>query len=149
MEKAYFPLFVDISEKSILVVGGGKIAARRANTLLAFAEKITVIAPALEEELELAVKQGRIKWIRRKWEESDIAGQDLVLAVTDDREVNDQIWKLCRGPGILVNVADDKDKCDFFFPGIIRQDDVVIGISSGGKAPGLVKKIREKLAVLM
>ena len=115
----YFPMFVDISTKRILVIGGGKIAARRVRTLLKFAEHIEVTAPEI--------------WA------------DIVLTATDDRELNQKIVSACRMRKILVNTADDKSLCDFFFPAVTEKDGVVIGMNSGGKSPKTVRKVREYL----
>ena len=140
MEKAYFPMFVDISEKEILVVGGGKIAARRIRTLLDFTVHITVITPALDEKLRQYADLEKFRWVQRKYRESDITGSDkpdIVLAATGD--VNAEIGRLCRSLGICVNVADKKEMCDFYFPSIVKTEEVVIGINSGGANPGATK----------
>jgi siroheme synthase-like protein len=87
----------------------------------------------------------------REYEKGDIAGADMVLAATDDRQLNHSIADECRvlerekGRRILFNTADDKDLCDFYFPSVITRDDIVIGINSGGRSPGKVKQVREKL----
>ena len=148
MEKAYFPMFVDISEKEILVVGGGKIAARRIRTLLDFTVHITVITPALDEKLRQYADLEKFRWVQRKYRESDITGSDkpdIVLAATGDTEVNAEIGRLCRSLGICVNVADKKEMCDFYFPSIVKTEEVVIGINSGGANPGATKRPREKI----
>ena len=148
MEKAYFPMFVDISETEILVVGGGKIAARRIRTLLDFTVHITVITPALDEKLRQYADLEKFRWVQRKYRESDITGSDkpdIVLAATGDTEVNAEIGRLCRSLGICVNVADKKEMCDFYFPSIVKTEEVVIGINSGGANPGATKRTREKI----
>ena len=148
MEKAYFPMFVDISEKEILVVGGVKIAARRIRTLLDFTVHITVITPALDEKLRQYADLEKFRWVQRKYRESDITGSDkpdIVLAATGDTEVNAEIGRLCRSLGICVNVADKKEMCDFYFPSIVKTEEVVIGINSGGANPGATKRTREKI----
>ena len=148
MEKAYFPMFVDISEKEILVVGGGKIAARRIRTLLDFTVHITVITPALDEKLRQYADLEKFRWVQRKYRESDITGSDkpdIVLAATGDTEVNAEIGRLCRSLGICVNVADKKEMCDFYFPSIVKTEEGVIGINSGGANPGATKRTREKI----
>lgn len=148
---AYFPMFVDISGMKIVVIGGGNIAARRIRTLLQFASDITVISPEAMEAVRQLEAQGRIRWIPRGYRTEDIQGADMVLAATNDKPLNEQIVRDCReaeqhrGRKILVNAASDKALCDFYFPSIIKQDDIVIGINSGGKDPGKVKAVRERL----
>ena len=148
MEKAYFPMFIDLSEKEILIVGGGKIASRRVTTLLDFASHITVIAPEIENQLQEYVNVEKIGWIPRKYQRSDIPEHiraDIVLAATDDAKVNAEIGRLCREQGICVNVADKKEMCDFYFPSIVKTEDVVIGIKSGGENPVATKKVRKRI----
>lgn len=151
MEKAYFPMFVDISEMKIIVVGGGMIATRRIKTLLQFASDITVIAPDVTDSLKLLETEGKICLLHREYQEGDILDADMVLAATDDKELNQKIAQECRkkepesGKRILLSVASDRELCDFYFPSVIKQDDIVVGINSGGKDPGKVKRVREKI----
>ena len=87
-EKIYFPIFIDLSEKHIVVVGAGKIASRRVRTLLEFAGKITVVAPEISEEILAMAGKGPVQLKRRAFEEADLDGADMVLAITDDKELN-------------------------------------------------------------
>ena len=151
MEKAYFPLFVDLSEKKIIIVGGGKIAARRAAVLTRFASDITVIAPEFSEAMENLAAEQKVRCKRRMYKAGDISSADLVLAATNDRALNRRIAGECRelerscSRRILLSVADDRSLCDFYFPSVIQKDEIVIGINSGGSDPGKVKKFREEL----
>ncbi len=148
-EKYYFPIFVDLSEKHIVVVGAGKIAARRIRTLLEFAGKITVIAPEIEEAILALAGKGPVQLKRRVFEESDLDGADMVLAITDDKELNTTIGTLCREKGIPVNTSHDKTLCDFYFPGVVQKENVVVGVTASGKdhaqARAVTEKIRETL----
>jgi len=101
MKKPYFPLFIDISQKSIVVVGGGRIAERRVKTLLQFAEDIRVISPKLTEELRCLAESRRIEWIQKRYIPGQLAGAFFVLAATDDAACNEQIVTDCRKLGIL------------------------------------------------
>ena len=151
MEKAYFPMFVDISEMKIVAVGGGKIASRRVAVLTQFAGNITVIAPETTESLKELESAGKIHCVRRGYKEADIREADMVLAATNDKQLNHRILTDCRGVEqrrgrkILINVADDRSLCDFYFPSVITRDEIVIGINSSGNNPGKVKQLREKL----
>ena len=133
----YFPLFVDISEKKILVAGAGKIAARRVETLLPFAGSI--------KKWE---REGKICCERRPFVESDLEGADIVLAATDREEINTRIWEACKRKGIPVNTADKKERCDFYFPSIVKKDNLVIGINSSGTQPEKVREMRKKIEKL-
>lgn len=145
MKHSYFPLYVDISDKNILVAGAGKIALRRIQTLIKFETDITVTAPEIcPEILDLSVN-GKLKVIQREFETGDLAGRDIVLACTDSAGANREIVSECRKRGILVNTADNKELCDFYFPSVIVKDEVVIGINAGGKNHSVVKETREYL----
>lgn len=175
-KKPYFPLFVDLSEKDILFVGGGSIAARRILVLQPFVGKITVVAPDADERIaalaggdktevliadertaeapeeenaEALPEDGSITWIRRAFEETDLEGRDMVFAVTDDRELNARIAAMCREKGILVNVSSDKNLCDFYFPGIVQQGETVIGVSASGKDHAKARTVRERIQTIL
>lgn len=174
MQSAYFPLFIDISDKNILIIGGGHIAARRAETLLRFTEKLTIVSPQLNEKLSAYIKNPekagnpkgaedpesaeafeRIRWIPCVYSPQYLSGMDIVLAATDCREVNRQVAADCRvleekeGRRILVNTADDKSQCDFYFPSVVQNEEITIGINSGGHNPQKVKKIRKKVQEML
>lgn len=153
MKKKYFPMFVDISGKRIVIVGGGRIAQRRAETLLEFVEcssDLTVISPALSPGLERLVQEGRI-WYRQQKLDIDrvhfgvLEGAQIVLAATDDQTLNREIVSWCRAHNILVNTADDQNLCDFYFPSVTEIDGITVALNSGGRNPGKVKALREKL----
>lgn len=141
----FFPMFFDLSEKRIVVVGGGRIASRRALTLLDFTGGLTIIAPEVTEELLEEEQTGRIRICRKSYEPEDIRGAWLVLAATDDCEVNARIRRDCNREGILVNVANDRTQSDFYFPGIALSDGLAAGISAGGKDHKRVKQVTKEL----
>lgn len=145
MERPYFPMFVDLTGKKVLMAGGGRIALRRVKTLLKFGAVIHVTAPALCEELSEMERQGRITAEYREYQPGDTAGYDLVVAATDSRKTNRMIWEECRERGVTVNVADDKSLCDFYFPSVVMTEEAVIGINSGGEDPSRVKELKKKI----
>ena len=146
----YFPKFIDISKWRILMVGGGKVAARRVESLTHFATDITVIAPEIEETLAQLKSEGKIRVLQRMFDETDLMEQEwnMVLAATDQPKLNEKIVLLCRERNIPVNRADDKEMCDFFFPSIVEKDGVIIGINSGGEDPGKVKSMRKQIEAM-
>lgn len=145
MKKSYFPLFIDLSEKRILIVGGGKVALRRIETLLEFAGEITVAAPQALERIKQLNVEGRVRWIAGVYREEMLEGADLALAATDDNSCNEKVVRDCRARNIPVNTSHKKELCDFYFPGIIRQEDLVVGFCSGGRNHRAVKEAREKV----
>lgn len=134
MSKPYFPMFVDLSRRRALVVGAGKIAARRVGTLMAFCNDIAVVAP------DVAPGFPDVPVLRRRFEIGDLNGADLVLACTDDGALNAEIAGLCRARGIPVNVSSDQGLCDFFFPGVAIRGSVVAGVTAGGTDHALAKR---------
>ncbi len=144
-KKEYFPLFVSSKGKSALVVGGGKIATRRILTLLKFNYGITVVSPTITKEIEMLVRNNEITYIEREFAEKDIDGYSLVIAATNDRRVNQLVGKLANNFGIYVSVADVKEECTFYFPAVITDTDMVIGITSEGKSHKLVKEATKKI----
>lgn len=149
IKKPYFPLFVDLSDKQVFVVGAGTIAKRRIRALCHFTNQLTVIAPEVNPELNEMERAGEIRILRKKYESQDIYGADMVIAATSDHKINEDIYLVCRERGILVNVCSDKTKCDFYFPGIADREDVVVGVTANGinhkKAKTVTEKIREML----
>ena len=140
--KRFFPMFVDLSDKKIVVVGGGNIATRRIKTLLQFTRNITAVAPKTTMELHELGKAGFVNLINRPVKRSDFTMAFMVIAATNDLKLNDEIYRVCKEEGIYVNVADDKSKCDFYFPGIYMQDEVVVGITASGLNHKKARKVR-------
>ena len=140
--KRFFPMFVDLSDKKIVVVGGGNIATRRFKTLLQFTRNITAVAPKTTMELHELGKAGFVNLINRPVKRSDFTMAFMVIAATNDWKLNDEIYRVCKEEGIYVNVADDKSKCDFYFPGIYMQDEVVVGITASGLNHKKARKVR-------
>ena len=148
MERPYFPMFIDLTDRKIFVAGGGRIARRRIEALVKFGADIHVAAPRVCPEIALLAGEGKIKTVLREYRPSDLEGMDFAIAATNDREVNRAVYAECRKVGIPVNVADDKTLCDFYFPALVLTDDVVIGIGSGGESPGRVKEVRQRIEKL-
>ena len=140
--KPYFPMFIDLSDKNIVVVGGGNIATRRVKTLLSFTRNIRVIAPKVTMEMMELGKAGYVELITRPVKRTDFAMAYMVIAATNDRKLNDEIHRICRQEGVYVNVASDREQCDFYFPGIYMQDEVVVGITASGLNHKKARKVR-------
>lgn len=148
-EKPYFPVFIDLSETAVLVVGAGKIAARRVQTLLDFAGRVTVVAPEVCEALIQLAAAGAVSLRRRAFEESDLAGAGMVLAATSDAALNARVAVLCRARGIPVNVGSDKTLCDFYFPGVARRGSVVVGVTASGTDHAAAKRTTDAVRRLL
>ena len=149
MDQSYFPLFINLQSKKILMVGGGQVASRRAAVLLDFTDHITLISPDLSESLNECVKKEKITWYKKEFEETDLVNADLVMAATNDSKSNDMITKLCKKHHIPVNHAGDRTQCDFYFPGIIKQDNLVIGVTASGQNHRLAKTVTNNIKKLL
>lgn len=139
----YFPFFVEIKGKKGLVVGGGKVAAHKIEELLPFEPALTVVAPCVDAALK---EHPRLDCRERSFDDSDLDGQGFVVAATDDEELNGHISRLCREKGIPVNVADDREKCSFLFPALIKSGSLSAGICTGGASPQIAATLRGQLA---
>lgn len=141
----YFPLFVSLANRPVLVVGAGNIAARRIKTLLLFKPKLRVIAPSLNEEVqELALKYG-FTVEKRPYQQGDCKGSFIAVAATDKKTVNQAIASECKENFIPVSVADNQNACTFFFPAIVKKANLVIGITSSGENHSQVRRVAAKL----
>lgn len=144
--KRYFPMFVDLSDKKIIIVGGGQIATRRVHTFLQFTRNILVISPDMTSELIELCNAGIVQYRHRKVKRSDLTNAYIVVAATNDRRVNDDIYRICKEEGIYVNVSSDRDKCDFYFPGIVMQDSMVVGITASGLSHKKARQLCEGIS---
>lgn len=137
----YFPMFFDVEGKKVLIVGAGTIALRRVETLLSFGASITVAAPDWKETIGRYRDAGRLRLIERAYTPDLVQSEYFILiAATSDVELNHEICEEGRKQGILVNNASDKSQCDFYFPAIVSQGDVVAGVCAGGKNHRLVRQ---------
>lgn len=143
---AYFPFFIDIQEKHCLVAGGGMVALRKVKVLLNFGVYITVVAPAICQELkDLEKTDGRLVLLEREFQSTDITRSFFVVAATNKKEVNEAIGALCRQANTLVNVADSKEDSSYLFPSIVKRGEVVVGTSTSGNSPDLAKWVRTQV----
>ena len=141
-----FPLFTDISSMNVLVAGGGNVAQRRVGTLLNFEPKsITVISPESTQQLKEYALEGQISLQSRKFEENDICGYDMIIAASDDRQLNHSIFLKAKELGVHYNTADRKEECSFFFPAVIIRDELTVGVCGDGRDHGRVKAAADEL----
>ena len=143
---AFFPFMIQMQDKLCVIGGGGKVAYRKVSMMLSFGARVTVIAPKICDELQkIESKQDALLLVQRPFEDGDIEGADVVIMATNDSEVNSHIAAICKDKRILVNVVDVKKDCGFYFPAIIKQDDVVVSVSTGGSAPALASQIKKSI----
>jgi siroheme synthase-like protein len=143
-----YPIFVKLEELDLLLVGGGNVALEKLNSLLSNSPdaKITIVAPVIKDEVRELLKDHPCSVIvMRPFQESDINNKGLIVLATDDKELHKQIKCLAEAKGILVNVADTPDLCDFYLGSIVQKGNLKIAISTNGKSPTAAKRIKEVL----
>ncbi len=142
---AYYPIFLNITGKKCVVVGGGQIALRKVRTLLDYGAIVRVISPALCSELNEMAENGAITIQQRRYRSGDLQEAFVVIAATNDSTINLKVGKDARSNALLINVVDDPESSGFIAPSYVRRGDVTIAISSGGRSPALSQKIRTRL----
>ena len=140
---AYFPFFIDIKDKKILIAGGGTVALRKAEKLLPFGADIAAVSPVFC--VGFASLRGVSRYIRG-FRDSDTEGAFAVIAATDDSTLNRHIYELCTERVILVNTVDDPENCGFYFPALVSGGDLTVGVSTGGTSPIFARYVKEKIA---
>jgi uroporphyrin-III C-methyltransferase/precorrin-2 dehydrogenase/sirohydrochlorin ferrochelatase len=145
----YFPLFLDLAGKPVLLVGGGEVAARKFGLLSEANAVVTVVAPVLGEEMAAALARGAFAHAAREFEGADVAGNWLIVAATNDRAVNAAVAAAANAARIPCNVVDDRELSSFIMPAIIDRSPVQIAVSTGGTSPVLARLIRERLETLL
>lgn len=145
----YLPIFLHINDRPCLVVGGGEVAARKANLLLEAGGRVTVVSPELGATLSRMSENGLVEHLPSRFEPGHLADHRLVIAATDDAEVNRQVAALAEAKNVPVNVADRPDAGNFIVPSVIDRSPVTIAVSSGGTSPVLARLLRARLESLI
>lgn len=136
----YFPFFIDIKGKRIVIVGGRNVAHRKLEKLIPYEPEITVIAPEICCDI---LRWEGVQTVRKEFADEDINGAFAVIAATDDNDLNARIYTLCSEKNILINTVDDMEKCGFIFPALVHRDDITVGISTSGKSPLFAGYLRQ------
>jgi siroheme synthase-like protein len=139
---SYYPLFVNITGRNCIVVGGGDVAERKVNSLLEHGASVTVISSQINDGLAHLAKEGKIEVSARDYQYGDLQSAFIAVAATDETDINHNVASEGNQRGILINVVDDPEHSDFIVPSLIRRGDISIAISTSGKSPALSKKLR-------
>ena len=145
MKLKHYPVFLDLKDRPVLVVGAGKVALRKTRGLLESGARVTVVAPEWEAEFE----ELPLRLVRRRFRASDLTNIFLVFAATDDRLTNHRIGIAAKGKGLFANIADSAEECGFVVPARVNRGDVQIAISTGGENPRLSAELRRKLEEIL
>jgi len=141
----YYPVFLDLTDRPCGVIGGGAVAERKVEALLAAGARVTVVSPALTPPLQALAHAGRVRHVGRDYRAGDLAGQQLAFVATDDGAVNGAVAADARALGIWLNAADDPQHCSFILPSVLRRGPLQVAVATGGASPALSRAIREEL----
>ena len=141
----YYPVYLDIEERNVLIIGGGNVCARKAETMMKYGAHVTIVSPEFTDEIEGWATQGVLELRRKPYEEPDLDGASIVIASTDDPCINARIARDCRRRKIPVNVVDVTHLCEFIVPAIVESGSIQIAVSTGGKSPALARTLKEDL----
>lgn len=145
----YYPAFLNLKGRHVLVVGAGDVALQKLRQLLECGARVKVVAPKTLPTIRRLALDGRISWSKRSYKKADLNGLSLVIAATDDPILQKKIAREARAHGIWVNVVDVPALCDFIAPAVVARGDIQIAISTGGAAPALAKYLRKKLEAII
>ena len=141
----YYPIFLKVAERPCLVVGGGEVGARKVKTLLDCGASVGIVSPEVGEWLEEKIQQGVINLVGSHYEEQQLEGCFLVIAATDDMELNRRIARDADKRGVICNVVDFPQEGNFILPALVQRGPLTLAISTSGKSPALARKLRQDL----
>lgn len=142
---AKYPIFLELGGRRAVIIGGGAVAVRKAQVLLAAGARLVVVAEHVDDMLTDLCARSDVKLIRSKYSKNYLAGAVLTIAATNNRPVNRQVYKDCQELEILCNVVDDPELCDFFVPAVVKRGDLQIAIGTEGYCPAYAGHLRKKL----
>ena len=143
--KTLFPMFVKLEGRTVLVVGAGRVAESKIRGLLDTGAKVHVVALQATEQVHEWARSGHIKLEERAFLPADLGGASLIVVATSSSETNELVFREAQQRGILCNVVDVPDQCDFYYPAVVRRGDLQIAISTSGQSPSLAQKLRQQL----
>jgi precorrin-2 dehydrogenase/sirohydrochlorin ferrochelatase len=145
MTKSFYMACLDVAGRRCVVVGGGAVGHEKAAGLVACGAAVTVVSP----ELDASFASLGVEWRRGRYRKSDLKGAFLVIAATSDRAVNERVHRDAEARGMLCNVADVPDLCNFILPAVHREGPIAVAVSTGGASPALAKRLRSQIAELV
>ena len=142
---AKYPILLELAGRRVVLIGGGAVAARKAQPLFAAGARLIVIAEEIDPVLEAICRRTNAKIIRGKYRKEYLAGALIAIAATNNNELNRQIHKDCQQLEVLCNVVDDPECCDFFIPAVVSRGSIQIAVSTNGQCPAYAGHLRKKL----
>jgi len=142
---SYYPIFLNIRGKRCVVIGGGQVALRKTRALIEHGANVEVISPDLCPELRRLAESQEVRVSSREYQPGDLRGAFVVIAATDNSDINQKVAEEAKRNAVLVNVVDDAENSHFILPSYLRRGDITVAVSTAGKSPALARKIRTKL----
>jgi siroheme synthase-like protein len=142
----FYPVYLNLKGKRVVVIGGGEVAERKVESLLGTEASVVVISPEVTERLSSLANEKQIALLRRAYRPGDCSGAALVLSATNDPELSRAVFQDASAAGALVNTADQPALCDFIMPAVVRRGNIAVAISTGGTSPGLAARLRYKIS---
>jgi precorrin-2 dehydrogenase / sirohydrochlorin ferrochelatase len=139
-----FPMFLKLEDRPCLVVGAGKIGEGKIRSLLVAHAKVRVIAPWATPTVSAWARAGVLDWEARPFQADDLNSIFLVVGATSSAEINDTVYREAQRRQILCNIVDDPERCDFYYPSVVRRGDLQVAISTAGHSPALAQRLRRE-----
>jgi len=144
--KRYYPVYLDLTDKRVLIVGGGAIASRKARGLLDIGANVKIVSPEVTDEIRDLAAARKIEWVAARYETAHMDGAAIVVGATSDRAANEQVSRDAMARSIPVNIVDDPALCSFIVPAVGTRGAIQIAVSTGGSAPMVAGKIRDRIS---
>ncbi len=144
-----FPMFVKLAGRKCLVVGGGRVAEPKIESLLGCGADVRVVSPSVTPVIATWWRENRLTWRARGFQPSDLEDKFLVIAATSSLEVNAAVFRDAEARGVLCNAVDEPERCHFYYPAVVRRGDLQIAISTAGASPALAGRLRAELENLI
>jgi len=146
---AKYPIYLELGGRRVVLIGGGKVALRKAQALLAAGARLVVVAERVDDMLEALCRGSDAEVVKSPYSKNYLAGALLAVAATNNHQLNKQIYHDCQELEVLCNVVDVPELCDFFVPAVVKRDDLQIAISTEGQCPAYAGHIRKKLEEIL
>jgi len=142
---SYYPVLLELENKNVLIVGGGKVAQRKVETLLECGALLSIVSKGLTANLKALIETRRVHFLSDEFNDKHLDNIFLVVAATNDKQLNHRVSESAKKRGLLINAVDQPPDCNFIVPSIIKKGDLLIAISTSGKSPALAKRLREEI----
>lgn len=139
---SYMPIFLNMEDREVLVIGGGNIAAEKIKRILRFTDKITVLSPKLTQELDTIIKENSIRYIKGKYKPEIIKDYDIIIVAINDIGLQKEIYRQAKKENKLCNTVDIPNESDFIFPSVVKKGELIVAFSTSGYSPALAKYLR-------